>query len=287
MNIQRSIPLALAAIAVALFAPRASADTLTPENSLYLVISQNYAEFGTYDGSEDGESITGSVNLPENAQGRGLTNGYVVINFLAFTGGTYPGGLTAVVYEGLLSSLGLSIEELGGHQFFLLGSFEEHLMLGAAMIPGNFPNPLPDDWEAGILAGLRNIGALGESILLPGGVVSVSDDEFWGHFQEYAESEFSDVDFADLINPDGPFVGWQVYSSLDALGGGSENVFGFTDPLPIGLLTIGEVNGNPGGTFTSYNDLQNPVPEPSTLALLAGGLVVAARRRRKARAQAA
>lgn len=286
MNITRS--LIAVAVATGFLAPAASADTVGPGDALYLVISQNFAEFGTYEGPGGGEVITGSENLPENAQGQGLTNGYVVVNFLAFTGGTFPGGLTATVHGALLSMLGLSIDDLAGHQFFLIGSFQDHLMLGAARIPGNFPNPIADPWEAAVLAGLQNISSLGEGILAPGGAISIIDDAFWNLFVTSSDNPFSDVQFADIINGGGPNVGWQVYSSLDGSGSGSENVFGFSDPNSVGFVSVNSNQGpNPTGGWQSTNSIQQdqlPVPEPSTLALLLGGVALGALRRRKARA---
>lgn len=274
MVVARTLTLGvITALLFAIAAPPASADNV---NSLYLVLSEQ-PSFGNYYGGG------GDYGGPYLSEGPALFAGdsfgprYTLVNFLTFTGGTFPGDLRATVHTGLFAEAGLNMADYAGHEFFFMGFFQGHLMLGAASIPGNFPNPLNDAWETGVINGVRTFSGLAPTLGMAGGVASVSADAFWNWF--VGETGFGAADYADLINRTGAFVGWQVYASLDASGSGSENVFGFTDPQLTGVASVGQTQG--GDSTGTWQRTNQPVPEPGTMLLVAAAAVGGLLRRRK------
>jgi len=160
-------------------------------------------------------------------------------------------------------------------QFFFLGSLNglgadpDHLLLSNSN-PGQVPSSAVDEpLHSQLVAGAQ---ALTDG--LPIGTMTAAD--FWSLFD--AENPFGIADqFFGMtqFGPDGPVSQLSDYAWSD----GSEALFGFNPPYQLGTIN-GSVydysfTNAAGATFT-------PVPEPSTLALMAGVLALGFGIRRRA-----
>jgi len=160
-------------------------------------------------------------------------------------------------------------------QFFFLGSLNglggdpDHLLLGNSN-PGSVPSSAVDEpLHSQLVAGAQ---ALTDG--LPIGTMTAM--EFWSLFDAGNPFGIADQFFGlTQFGPDGPVAQLSDY----AFEGGSEALFGFNPPYDLGSIN-GSVDdysftNAAGATFV-------PVPEPATLALMAGGRALGLGIRRRA-----
>lgn len=250
----------------------ASAASADPLNALYLVI----ADGGSFDNpgnDEYGYETYLGVGDPT----------YTVVWFMNFgPAPSFPLGVPGTIFPRS------SHAGNGGKEFFFIGTLQDggenqHFAIGDAFEDSLAPGPIPDAFDQALQRGVINFPDAFE-FDGPGASATVYAADFWAAFVD-GESEFDINDFASIANNDfleefggAGSLGWRIYSTLNAVGGGSENVFGFTEANELGVAGINE---NGGGTWDP-----KPVPEPGTL-LLAGGAAVAAMLRRRRRKLAA
>lgn len=264
-----SIRLVFVGALVCLLTQASRADSL---GALYLVISNDGA-FNLPEGQNQTPDFqfVGQHPLPEGFA-------YTVVHFMDFVGGTFPAGLLATVTPLTTEQLGVFINT----QFFFIGTALDsegnaHLLLGDQIGDPLFPRPIRSDFEQAMIRAILSFAAA-FGVGAPGSMEFVSDGGFWSQFVN-GEGAFSVEDFRGILNEGGnDLVPWTVYSSMDASGSGSENVFGFTDPALAGIGSVG--GGATTGTWINQEQLAT-VPEPASLLLLAGaGALVTLRRRR-------
>jgi hypothetical protein len=257
-----------------------------PLNTLYLVIA-NDGQFNDFSG-EPPESEGEDEEEDYYASFIASPATYTVIHFMDFVGGTFPGSIGAVV-NGLANA-----GDFANKQFFFIGLVKDqfggtHLAIGDARDDFPAPGPIDSAMHEGLVQGLASLGAA-FGLLPPGASASVLANTFWEHFAN-EDLGLTGEDFASIVDDvyvldftGEPFndgyqeigsLGWKIYSSLDASGSGSENVFGFTDPLQMGVGAVGT-----NGTTGSWTQA-TPVPEPGTLLLAGGAALVALLRRRR------
>lgn len=203
---------------------------------------------------------------------------YWVVHLLEFAPSLYPGMLVPASFPAAFSAGELGLRD--DNEFFFLGNLTgapQHLLLSNSN-PGETPSsaigpPLHDI----LIEGSKNLlGAPGEP---PVRLMSAS--AFWDLFEGAAITAQEFFGLKDSLGPNGP-VSELVFGNF-AADSGSEDLFGFDPPDRIGSLT-----GSPDSySFTdAAGTTYNPIPEPTTLALVGGALVLGfgLRRRRNRRA---
>ncbi len=261
-----------------MFAPAVRADSEeNTQDTLFLIIA-NSGAFGTFSPDEDEECEDDSCGeecedeCGECDEGCDGDNGqtYTIINLTQFLPGQVFGGALAAV-SALISAGALSaatggmfedFSDLEGFEFFLVGSYvaSDHLLYGSDSLDGPL---VPEGTQMAMIPGLMDMGALDPALTGLGGIATVSDVAFWTQMGLTPEQ----------VNE---LLAAGVLASASAAGAG-ENVFGFTDPIFIG---IGGFSVGPDGGLVG---VWAPIPEPATCLLLAAGIAGITWRRRRAR----
>jgi hypothetical protein len=242
-------------------------------DSVYLIV----AEDGTF------------ASTPSNEEN------YTIVNYATVLGGTYPWPLDMAVAAAVEEFVFTPTTE-----FFFVGTMfddpteEDHLLLGAPGEAGTMVLPFVNNIITDINTATKGEGEGTRYSPFPSGLGSFNStdsDTFWDWFD--AGEIFSSSDFVDVLDRGAPGseVPFNVISNL-ADGEGVENIFGFCYSL------VQTVDGEPNGQLTWLYDSQTgrinkdgseglwkPIPEPGSLALMLGALLVAGavwRRKRSA-----